>query len=149
VSDMPRSAEKSGNIDFVLSPAKIADELQRIAKAAVAKWWNAVAREGSISWETPTTSSSVSNTRPMRDTFGMRGERLLEFSFSLHPEKTRLLAFGRHAAADRAPARARQTGDLQLLGLHLHLRQVSLGQILLKRKTRRDRMRAKLKEIKD
>jgi two-component system CheB/CheR fusion protein len=37
VSDMPRSAEKSGNIDFVLSPAKIADELQRIAKAAVAK----------------------------------------------------------------------------------------------------------------
>jgi two-component system CheB/CheR fusion protein len=37
VTDMPRSAEKSGNIDFVLSPAKIAGELKRMAKAAVAK----------------------------------------------------------------------------------------------------------------
>jgi two-component system CheB/CheR fusion protein len=34
VIDMPRSAEASGNIDFVLSPPKIAGELQRMAKAA-------------------------------------------------------------------------------------------------------------------
>ena len=34
VTDMPRSAEASGNIDSVLSPAKIADELQRMAKSA-------------------------------------------------------------------------------------------------------------------
>jgi two-component system CheB/CheR fusion protein len=33
VTEMPRSAEASGNIDFVLPPAKIADELQRMAKA--------------------------------------------------------------------------------------------------------------------
>jgi two-component system CheB/CheR fusion protein len=33
VTDMSRHAVASGNIDFVLSPAKIADELQRIAKA--------------------------------------------------------------------------------------------------------------------
>ena len=36
VTDMSRHAEASGNIDFVLSPAKIADELHRMAKAAVA-----------------------------------------------------------------------------------------------------------------
>jgi len=35
VTDMPRHAEASGNIDFVLSPAKIADKLQRIANATV------------------------------------------------------------------------------------------------------------------
>jgi len=34
VTDMARHAEASGSIDFVLSPAKIADELQRMAKAA-------------------------------------------------------------------------------------------------------------------
>jgi two-component system CheB/CheR fusion protein len=37
VTDMPRQAEASGNIDFVISPAKIADELHRMAKAAVAR----------------------------------------------------------------------------------------------------------------
>jgi two-component system CheB/CheR fusion protein len=37
VTDMPRSAEASGNVDFVLSPAKIAVELQRMAKAALSK----------------------------------------------------------------------------------------------------------------
>lgn len=37
VTDMPCSAEASGNVDFVLSPAKIAAELQRMAKAALSK----------------------------------------------------------------------------------------------------------------
>lgn len=35
VTDMPSHAEASGNIDFVLSPTKIADQLQIIAKATV------------------------------------------------------------------------------------------------------------------
>ena len=48
-------------------------------------------------------------------------ERLEEFALSLHPDKTRLIEFGRHAAA-RRDARARQAGDLRLPGLHLHLR---------------------------
>ncbi len=77
-------------------------------------------------------------------------ERLEEFSLSLHPDKTRLIEFGRHAADQTRTARARQTGDLQLPGLHLHLRHARRrGKFLLKRKTRRDRMRAKLKEIKE
>ena len=54
-------------------------------------------------------------------------ERLEEFALSLHPEKTRLIEFGRHAAAQPQAARAWQTGDLQLPGLHLHLRQDSRG----------------------
>ena len=37
VTDMAQNAQTSGNIDFVLSPAKIADELQRIANATVAR----------------------------------------------------------------------------------------------------------------
>jgi two-component system CheB/CheR fusion protein len=36
VIEMPRHAQESGNIDFVLSPSKIAEELQRMSKAAVA-----------------------------------------------------------------------------------------------------------------
>ena len=50
--------------------------------------------------------------------------RLEEFALSLHPDKTRLIEFGRHAAAD-ATARARQAGDLRLPGLHLHLRHLA------------------------
>ena len=53
-------------------------------------------------------------------------ERLREFALSLHPDKTRLLAFGRFAAARRA-VRARQAGDLRFSGLHHDLRQVTLG----------------------
>ncbi len=37
VTDMPRSAVSAGNIDFVLSPAEIAGELQRMAKATVGR----------------------------------------------------------------------------------------------------------------
>jgi two-component system CheB/CheR fusion protein len=35
VTDMPRHAESAGNIDFVLSPAKIANELQRMARDTI------------------------------------------------------------------------------------------------------------------
>ena len=77
-------------------------------------------------------------------------ERLEEFALSLHPDKTRLIEFGRHAADEPQAARARQTGDLQLPGLHLHLRQVAArATSSLKRKTRRDRMRAKLQGDQD
>ena len=54
-------------------------------------------------------------------------ERFEEFALSLHPDKTRLIEFGRLAADDAQAARARQTGDLQLPGLHLHLRQDPAG----------------------
>ena len=52
-------------------------------------------------------------------------ERLAAFALTLHPDKTRLIEFGRYAAAEPRTARARQTGDLQLPRLHLHLRQIA------------------------
>ena len=48
--------------------------------------------------------------------------RFEEFALSLHPDKTRLIEFGRLAAAGAREARARQTGDLQFSGVHPHLR---------------------------
>ena len=45
-------------------------------------------------------------------------ERLAKFGLELHPDKTRLIEFGRYAARDREAARQGKTGDLQLLGLH-------------------------------
>src|SRR5262249_58813427 len=52
--------------------------------------------------------------------------RLREFSLSLHPEKTRLIEFGRCCGHTHA-ARARQTGDLPFPGLHVHLRRIPAG----------------------
>jgi hypothetical protein len=55
-------------------------------------------------------------------------ERLQEFALSLHPEKTRLIEFGRYAAENRKRC-GWQAGNLHLLGLHLHLRQNATGQV--------------------
>src|SRR5215471_6100284 len=52
-------------------------------------------------------------------------ERLREFSLSLHPDKTRLLEFGRYAAKETRPW---QAGDLQVPGVCAHLRQISARQ---------------------
>ena len=48
-----------------------------------------------------------------------------EYSLSLHPDKTRLIEFGRFAADRRAAARAWQTGNLQIPGVHVHLRTIT------------------------
>ena len=51
--------------------------------------------------------------------------RLEEFMLTLHPDKTRLIEFGRFAAAQSQAARARKTGDLYLPGVHVHLRKIA------------------------
>ena len=53
--------------------------------------------------------------------------RLQEFALSLHPDKTRLIEFGRHAADRRA--KVGLAGDLPLLRFCLHLRQNASGQV--------------------
>lgn len=53
--------------------------------------------------------------------------RLEEFALSLHPDKTRLIEFGRFAAVDRKATRARQTGNLCIPGLYLYLREIAQG----------------------
>jgi RNA-directed DNA polymerase len=76
-------------------------------------------------------------------------ERLQEFSLSLHPEKTRLIEFGRFAAARRAQRGVGKPETFTFLGLVFVCGTSRRGKFLLKRKTRRDRMCAKLKEIKE
>jgi RNA-directed DNA polymerase len=75
-------------------------------------------------------------------------KRLEEFSLSLHPEKTRLLEFGRHAAARRAQRGLRKPETLMFLGFIFVCGRSRKGKFRLKRKSRPDRMRAKLTEVK-
>ena len=76
-------------------------------------------------------------------------ERLQEFSLSLHPEKTRLIEFGRYAAARRAQRGVGKPETFNFLGFRFICGTSRRGRFLLKRKSRLDRMRAKLKEIKE
>lgn len=76
-------------------------------------------------------------------------ERLREFSLSLHPDKTRLLEFGRHAAANRARRGLGKPETFKFLGFVLICGKSRRGRFLIHRKSRRDRMRATLLRIKE
>ena len=75
--------------------------------------------------------------------------RLEEFELSLHPDKTRLIEFGRYAAANRMRRGLRKPETFTFLGFTLICGKSRRGSFLLQRKTRADRMRAKLKEVKE
>jgi RNA-directed DNA polymerase len=75
-------------------------------------------------------------------------ERLGEFSLTLHPDKTRLIAFGRHAASDRASLGLGKPETFDFLGFTFICGKTRRGGFQVWRKSRRDRVRAKLKEIK-
>jgi RNA-directed DNA polymerase len=75
-------------------------------------------------------------------------ERLEEFALSLHPDKTRLIEFGRHAAVRRARRGLGKPESFNFLGFSFIYGKSRQGFFLLKRKSRRDRMRAKLQAIK-
>lgn len=75
--------------------------------------------------------------------------RLEEFKLTLHPEKTRLIEFGRFAAVNRCKRGLSKPETSSFLGF-IHISGCTrTGRFQLKRKTRRDRMRAKLKAIKE
>ena len=76
-------------------------------------------------------------------------KRFEEFALSLHPDKTRLIEFGRHAAANREKRGLGKPETFNFLGFTLACSTSRRGNFLLKRKTRRDRTVAKLKEIKE
>ena len=75
-------------------------------------------------------------------------ERLKEFSLSLHPEKTRVIEFGRQAAANRKMRGLGKPDTFKFLGFVFICGHSRAGKFLVHRKTRRDRMRAKLQDIK-
>ena len=76
-------------------------------------------------------------------------ERLGKFALSLHPDKTRLIEFGRFAAAGRKRRGLGKPETFAFLGF-THICDMSrAGKFLVKRKTRSDRMGARLKAIKE
>jgi group II intron reverse transcriptase/maturase len=76
-------------------------------------------------------------------------ERLAAFALTLHPDKTRLIEFGRFAAANRERRGSSKPETFKFLGFIFICGKSRQGGFLLKRKSRGDRMRAKLKEIKE
>ena len=75
--------------------------------------------------------------------------RLQEFALSLHPEKTRLIEFGRFAADRREWRGLGKPETFNFLGFTFICGKTRSGQFQLQRKTRRDRMQAKLRKIKE
>jgi len=76
-------------------------------------------------------------------------DRLQGFSLSLHPDKTRLIEFGRFAAENREKRGLGKPETFAFLGFVLICEKSRLGDFQIWRKSRRDRMRAKLREIKE
>ena len=74
--------------------------------------------------------------------------RFEQFGLELHGEKTRLLEFGRYAAAGRKRRGLGKPETFTFLGFIFICGRSRRGGFLLQRKTRGDRMRAKLQEIK-
>src|SRR6266513_1881134 len=75
--------------------------------------------------------------------------RFEAFALALHPEKTRLIEFGRQAAVDRQKRCVGRPETFAFLGFTFICGKSRRGAFQLQRKTRRDRMRAKLREIKE
>jgi RNA-directed DNA polymerase len=76
-------------------------------------------------------------------------ERLKKFALTLHPEKTRLIEFGRFAAERRQRRGLGKPETFNFLGFTFICGKTRAGKFQIKRRTRRDRMRAKLKMIKE
>src|SRR5258706_753163 len=75
-------------------------------------------------------------------------KRLQEFALSLHSEKTRLIEFGRFAAANRKRRGLGKPETFTFLGFTFICGKSRRGKFLIQRKTRRDRMQSKLRQIK-
>jgi RNA-directed DNA polymerase len=65
----------------------------------------------------------------------------------LHPEKTRLIEFGRFASRQRSQRGLGKPETFNFLGFTFICGQSRKGKFLIHRKTRRDRLQAKLNEI--
>ena len=76
-------------------------------------------------------------------------ERLARFSLALHPEKTRLIEFGRFAATRRAARRLGKPETFDFLGFTHVCGKSGGGHFWPLRSTMTKRLRAKLHEVKD
>jgi len=76
-------------------------------------------------------------------------ERFAKFGLELHPDKTRLIEFGRNAARARAARGDGKPETFDFLGFTHICGKAKNGRFWLKRKTISKRMRAKLAEVND
>src|SRR5665213_2946295 len=76
-------------------------------------------------------------------------ERMARFALTLHPGKTRLIEFGRHAASDRERRGLGKPETFDFLGFTHICGRSRRGGFQLRRKSRADRMRAKVHAIKE
>jgi RNA-directed DNA polymerase len=76
-------------------------------------------------------------------------QRFAKFGLELHPDKTRLIEFGRHAAERRARRGLGKPETFDFLGFTDICAKTRAGRFQLKRITISKRMRAKLAQVKD
>ncbi len=76
-------------------------------------------------------------------------ERLAAFALSLHPEKTRCIEFGRFADRDRRRRGLRRPETFNFLGFTHICGRSRQGAFLLTRRSRRDKMRVKVRAVRD
>jgi group II intron reverse transcriptase/maturase len=76
-------------------------------------------------------------------------ERFAKFNLELHPEKTRLIEFGRHAAKRRSARGLGRPETFDFLGFTHVCGKTRNGRFWLRRITISKRMRAKLREVKE
>jgi hypothetical protein len=75
-------------------------------------------------------------------------ERLAKFGLGLHPDKTRLIEFGRFAAENRARRGESKPETFNFLGFtHICGKKQWSGGFIVKRQTTAKRLRAKLREV--
>jgi group II intron reverse transcriptase/maturase len=76
-------------------------------------------------------------------------QRLADFALQLHPDKTRLIEFGRHAATNRKKRGLGKPEPFDFLGFTHICGRSRKGWFLLRRQSRRDRLRAQLRAIRE
>ena len=75
-------------------------------------------------------------------------KRFAAFGLEVHPEKTRLIEFGRFAAGDRAQRGERKPDTFDFLGFTHNCAKTSRGWFTVRRKTIGKKLNATLKEVK-
>ncbi|UCD24228.1 MAG: group II intron reverse transcriptase/maturase [Gemmatimonadota bacterium] len=86
--------------------------------------------------------------REAKEYLGMLNERLQAFGLTTHPEKTRLLRFGRFAATDRAARGEGKPETFDFLGFTHYCTSCKRGKFKLGRKTERKRLTNQIQEVK-
>ena len=76
-------------------------------------------------------------------------KRMAEHALALHPDKTRLIEFGRFAAANRKARGLGKPETFDFLGFTHICGRTRNGRFQVRRRSRRDRMRAKLQAVKE